>query len=126
MNDEGLKKETTQEQPKPTDGPGQDPTAQVPPVAPVLKKIVTANGEEVVLQEYQSALVVMQDIRDGSLSIYDIQNCANRATAKMLLNEALDHYRSQAAAAATATMLAKIAAQEPKKKGFVMPFGKKD
>jgi hypothetical protein len=102
------------------------PGEPVPPPAPPAKKIVVANGEEVTLDPNSSALVVMMDLRDGSLGIYDLQNCAHRATAKMLLNEALDHYRSQGTSAAVATMLAKLAATEPKKKGFVMPFQKKD
>ena len=120
MNDE-----TQQENVTPV--PPADQAEQAAPT-PELKKIVVGNGEEVVLQPYHSAIVVVQDLRDGSLGIYDLQNCANRATAKMLLNEALDHYRAQATAAASVAMMAKIAATDQKKKGgFVLPFGgKKD
>jgi hypothetical protein len=126
MNDEAKQPDNVTPEVKPTDGSGQDPTAQVPPAPPPLKKIVVANGEEVTLQPYQSAIVIMKDRRDGSLGIYDVQNCPNRSEAKSLLNDALDHYRAAEVAASTVSMMANLAAKTPKKSPIFNPFGKKE
>jgi hypothetical protein len=101
------------------------PDAPVPPPPPPVKKITVANGEEVILEPFQAALVVLMDLRNGSLGIYDLQNCSNRATAKTLLNEALDHYRAVAVAASTVTMMAEIGKKESKKGGIFNPFEKR-
>jgi hypothetical protein len=117
LSDEGLKEETPVQQEHGTEELGSNPT---PPV----KKVTSANGEEVIIEPFHAAILVMMDMRNGSLGIYDLQNCPTRSTAKMLLNEALDHYRSVGTAASTVAMMAEIAKSEPKKKSIINPFSR--
>ena len=123
MNDEGLKEGTPSQEVRTAP---QDENTPPPPPPPPVKKITVANGEEVTIEPYQAALLVMMDLRNGSLGIYDLQNCHNRATAKSLLNESLDHYRAMASAASTVQMLAEVSKSQPKKSAIFNPFAKKE
>lgn len=118
MNDQEQKPEEQVAQPEAV------ANTEVP--TPPVKKVIVANGDEVIVEPYHLAILVMMDARNGSLGIYDLQNCATRATAKMLLNESLDHYKSAASAASTVQMLAEISKNQPKKGAIFNPFGKKD
>jgi len=101
---------------------------EAPPAPPALKEIVVANGETVKLQPPESALLVTLNHQTGFLSIYDVQNCSSRATAKMILNCAMDRYRSIEIADEVLNLFSRIQAQEEAKKrnGIVIPgFGKR-
>ena len=56
-------------------------------------RIKPAEGEEVVLNENDLAVLVVLDPSTGQPVVYNIQNCPLRAFARMLMNEALMLYQ---------------------------------
>lgn len=92
------------------------------------KKVIGAGGNEIELKKTDMAILVVLDTTTGFSSVYNIQNAARSAYARMLLNEAKDLYSVNANAYAVAEVvidsLNKAMEANKNKGGLKLPFGK--